>query len=237
MGLLSVGYLLIAVIDFTVLVWALRLYGQYPSTAQWLATVPLGLMWYDNLVIALGSTIGQGDLLMDLNIPRFLAHYIFLPFGIIAIGAMARQAGFKWAQPRIVFGGFILLALYFMFFDLWLFVKATFYPSCFADILRYTTHISEWTVCSPEDVVGTGQQIMPIPAITFSNMLIIFGVYLWWKIGYKWLFLGSIFATCFFAVPIPLTGGIVGNVGEPIISAVLLMACVHVTRQFGSDMA
>jgi hypothetical protein len=29
-------------------------------------------------------------------------------------------------------------------------------------------------------------------------LLIIFGIYLWWKIGYKWLFLGAVFATGFF---------------------------------------
>ena len=234
MGLFSAGYLVIAVIDFAVLVWALRLYRQVPSTAQWLATVPLGLMWYDNLVIGLGSTLGQGDLLMALNYPRFLAHYIFLPFTFIAIGSMARQAGFGWAQPKFVLGGFCLLATYFMVSDLWLFYNSTFYPSCFADILRYTTHISEWTLCSPDDVVGTGKQIMPIPAISLSLMVITFGLYLWWKIAYKWLFLGALFATGFFAVPIPLTGGIVGNVGEPIISMVILTACAHITRRFGS---
>jgi hypothetical protein len=65
-----------------------------------------------------------------------------------------------------------------MLHDLWLFYNAIFYPFCFADTLRYPTYISEWTVCSPDAEIGIGQQIMPIPAITLSNMLIIFGIYL-----------------------------------------------------------
>jgi len=229
----SVGYLLIAVVDIAVLVWALRLYRQYPSTALMLATVPLYLLWFDNVTVGLGSTLGEGPLLLGMNTVRFLAHYICLPVTFIAIGSMARQAGFKWAQPKIVMAAFCVLATYFMVHDLWLFYNATFYHSCFADTLRYTTHIAEHTVCSPEDVVGTGQRIGPIPAITLSNMLIVFGLYLWWKIGYKWLFLGALGATVFFAVPHSNTGGIVGNVGEPIISIVILMTAVHITKTFG----
>ena len=229
----SIGYLIIAVIDFGVLLWALKLWKEVPSTALYLATIPLFLMWYDNLTIGLGSTLGQGDLLIGMNTVRFLAHYIFLPATFIAIGSMARQAGFPWAQHKVVMAGFCLLATYFMLYDLWLFSGSEFYPSCFADTLRYTTHISEYTVCRPDDVVGTGQRIPPVPAITLSNMLILFGIYLWWKIGYKWLFLGALGATAFFAVPFGATGGIVGNVGEPVISVVILAACTHITRKFG----
>jgi hypothetical protein len=229
----SIGYLLIAVVDIGVLLWALKMWKEHPSTALYLATIPLFLMWFDNLTIGLGSTIGEGDLLLNMNTVRFLAHYIFLPATFIAIGSMARQAGFPWAQNKIVMAAFCLLATYFMLHDLWLFSGSTFYPSCFADTLRYTTHISEYTVCSPADIVGTGQRIPPIPAITLSNMLILFGIYLWWKIGYKWLCLGAIGATAFFAVPFGATGGIVGNVGEPVISVVIVAATVYITKRFG----
>lgn len=230
--MLSLGYLIIAVIDIAVLVWAMKLYKQYPSTALMLATMPLTLMWFDNLTIGLGSTLGEGPLLLGMNTVRFLAHYILLPFSIIAIGSMARQAGFKWAQPKIVMAAFCVLASYFMAHDLWRFYNATFYHSCFADTLRYTTHIAQYTVCSPDDIVGTGQRIAPVPAITLNNMMLVFGAYLWWKIGYKWLFLGVLASTAFFAVPFTSTGGIVGNVGEPIISIVILMAAVHITKTF-----
>jgi hypothetical protein len=234
-GPLSLAFLAIAVADFAVLVWALRLYRRYPSTAQWLATVPLGLLWYDNFVIAIGGTLGEGQPLVALNVVRFLGHYIFLPFTFIALGSMAKQAGFKWAQPKFVIGAFCLLAAWFMLHDLWLFYNATLYPSCFADTLRYTTRIVEYTACGPDAQIGAGAAIPPIPAMTLSNMMIVFGAYLWWKIGYKWLFLGSVGALVFFAIPYSKTGGVFSNVGEPIISVVILLAAAHITKRFGSD--
>ena len=87
----SFGYLIIAVADFAVLVWALKLCKQYPSNALFLATVPLFLLWFDNLTIGLGSTIGEGSLLKGLNTVRFIGHYVCLPMTFIAIGAMARD--------------------------------------------------------------------------------------------------------------------------------------------------
>lgn len=224
------GFLAIAVLDLALLVWALRLNVIFPSVALKLATLPLLLLWYDNLVIGIGSTLGEGDLLIRLNTVRFLAHYLFLPFTIVAIGSMAKQAGFKWAQPKYVTGAFCVLATYFIAHDLWLFSRATFYPSCFADTLRYTTHIAEYTACGPDAVIGSGKPIPPIPAMTLSSLMILFGAYLWWQAGYKWLFLGSVGALGFFGVPYSQTGGIFSNLGEPIIMTVILLAAVHITR-------
>ncbi len=230
MGLLSAAFLLIAVADFAVLVWAMRLYRQYPSTALWLATVPFGLLWYDNVVIGLGSTLGEGQLLIDLNTVRFLGHYTFLPFAIVAIGSMARQAGFRWAQPWFVLAGFGALATYFMLHDLFLFKNAEFFPSCFADTLRYTTSVRDFTVCGPDAVIGAGQSIPPVPALTLSNLQILFGAYLWWKVGFKWLFVLSVAVLALFAIPYSSTGGIFSNLGEPIISGVLIYTAAYITK-------
>jgi hypothetical protein len=229
--MLSISYLVVAVIDIAVLIWALRLYKVYPSRALFLATIPLYLLWYDNMVIGLGSTIGEGSLLIGMNTVRFIGHYICLPMIFIAIGSMAKQAGFAWAQPKSVMAAFCILATYFIVSDLWLFYNSTFYPSCFADVLRYTTHISESTACSPDAVIGSGAKILPIPAFTLSFILITFGIYLWWKIGYKLLFIGAVVATGFFAVPYSSTGGIFSNIGEPIFSIVILLTAVHITKR------
>jgi len=228
--MLSAAFLAVAVVDFILLIWALRMYKQYPSAALFLATVPLYLLWYDNVVIGLGSTIGEGDLLIGMNTVRFIAHYALLPFAIVSIGIMARQAGFRWAQPSVVVGAFIALAVYFAGHDLWLFYNSTFYPSCFADVLRYTTHISEATACGPDAAIGSGKPIPPIPALTLSVLKISFGAYLWWKVGYKWLFLGAVGVLGLFAIPYGATGGIFSNIGEPIITLVLLLAALHITR-------
>lgn len=232
--MLSLAYLVIAAIDLALLIWALGQCRRYPSTGLVLATVPLTLLWFDNLTIGIGSTIGEGPVLLAMNTVRFIAHYIALPLTFIAVGAMARQAGFGWAQSKWVMAMFCLLATYFIAHDLWLFSGATFYPSCFADTLRYTTHIAEYTACSPDASVGIGIRIPPVPAITLSNVIIVFGIYLWIKIGWKWLALCSIAALGFFAVPYSSTGGIVGNAGEPIITGAIVATAAYISRRFGS---
>ncbi len=229
--MLSASYLIIAIVDFGVLIWAARHYLRYRTNGLLFATLPLLLLWYDNAVIGIGSTLGEGALLMNLNTARFLAHYISLPMTFIAIGAMAREAGFQLAQRKSVMAAFCLLALYFIAHDLWLFSQSTFYPSCFADTLRYTTHIAEYTACGPYAEIGAGRSIPPIPAITLTNMLIVFGIFLWRRTGWKWLTLGSIGAMAFFAVPYAQTGGIFGNIGEPIITAVIIATAVHIAKR------
>jgi hypothetical protein len=228
--MLSLGYLAIAIVDFIVLIWAARLCFRYRTNGLIFVSLPLTLLWYDNFVIGVGSTLGEGDLLIAMNNVRFVAHYIGLPMVFIGAGAMAREAGFGWAQSKWAMGAFCAVATYFIAHDMWLFVNATLYPSCFADVLRYTTHIADYTACSPDAEVGVGTRIMPFPAITLTFTLIAFGGYLWAKLGWKWLTLGAIGSMFFFAVPIPLTGGFAGNVGEPIISAVIVATAAHIAR-------
>jgi hypothetical protein len=229
--MLSVGFLLIALLDVAVLIWAVGLYRRYRTNGLLYATIPLLLLWYDNAVIALGGTLGEGPLLMGLNTVRFLAHYISLPMTFIALGAMGREAGFDWARTRIAMGGFCALATWFIAHDLWLFSQSTFYPSCFADTLRYTTHIKDYTACGPDAVVGAGKAIPPIPALTLTAMMVIFGICLWVRIGWKWLTLGSVGSLALFAAPYSRTGGILGNLGEPIITAVVIATAAHIARR------
>jgi len=158
-----------------------------------------------------------------MNYVRFMAHYLLLPTAFICIGSMAKQADFAIARYKAFTGSLCLLAVYFMYHDVSLFLQNTFYPSCFADTLRYTTHIAEHTACGPDAEIGIGQRILPIPAVTMSFAMLILGVSLWIKLGWKWLFVGTVAALPLFAVPQTNTGGIVGNAGEPIISAAILL--------------
>ena len=94
----SLAFMVIALVDFAVLVWAARLCLQYRTNGLIFASLPLTLLWYDNFVIGIGGSLGEGELLKGLNTVRFLAHYIALPMTFIALGAMAREAGFRWSE-------------------------------------------------------------------------------------------------------------------------------------------
>jgi len=231
--MLSLGFLVIAVVDFALLIWALRLCNQYRTMSLILATVPLTLLWYDNVLIGTGSMIGEGDLLMGLNRVRFIAHYCLLPFSIVAVGLMAKQAGFRIAQNNVLTGLLIALAAYLIYHDMSLYFQASFYPSCFADTLRYTTHIAEYTACSPDSEIGAGFQIPPIPAVSMSLMMLVLGIALWVKLGWKWLALGTLIALPFFGVPYNSTGGIFSNAGEPIITGTIVATAAWLSGWLG----
>lgn len=226
--MLSISYIAVAVLDFAILIWAARACLRYRTNGLIFTSLPLLLLWFDNFTVGIGSTLGEGDLLIGMNVVRFIAHYVSLPMIFIGVGALAREAGFGWAQSKWTMGAFCVVATFFIVDDLWLFSKATLYPSCFADTLRYTTHITEYTACSPDAEVGAGFRIPPIPAITLTFTLITFGFYLWYKIGWKWLPIGAIVAMVFFAIPYRSTGGIFSNIGEPILAITVLLTATHI---------
>ena len=228
-------YLAIAVVDVLVLIWALRLCERYRSNGVIFASFPLFLVWFDNVTIGLGSTLGEGDLLRGMNAVRFVAHYVSLPMSFIAIGAMSREAGFEWARPRWVMGAFCLVATGFILHDLWQFSDAKLYPACFADTLRYTTNITRFTACGPAADVGAGKLISPAPAIILTISVIIFGVYLWVRIDWKWLAILSVATMPLFVVPPGPTGGMVANVGEPIFVAAIVLTAAHIARTHGAN--
>ena len=229
--MLSSAFLIIGVVDFALLIWALKLCARYRTNGLIFATIPLTLLWFDNLVIGIGGTLGQGDLLIGLNYVRFYAHYLALPMTFIAIGAMAREAQFEWAQKKWVMGVFCLVAVFFMVEDVVKFLAQDFYPSCFADTLRYTTRVTEYTACSP-DAELVGKSVPPIAALTLTVFNIGFGILLWVKRGWKWLLLGAAGAMGFFAVPYASTGGIFSNTGEPIITGVIIATAAHIARRY-----
>jgi len=226
----SIGYLLIAVVDIVMLVWAARLCLRYRTNGLIFTSFPLLLVWFDNATVALGNTLGEGGVLLGMNTVRFVAHYVSLPMTFIGVGAMAREAGFDWARPKWVMGLFCLVATYFMLYDLWLFSSATLYPSCFADTLRYTTHISAATACSPDADIGAGMRIGPVPAIVLTFTVIAFGIYMWVKVGWKWLAIPAVVSMAFFAAPIAPTGGILGNVGEPLFVGATVATAAYIAR-------
>ena len=227
----SFFYLVIALVDFIILVWALRLLSRYPTNGLLYATVPLTFLWVDNFAVGIGRFLGEGDLLLYLTYIRYLAHYIGMPLSIIALGAMAREAGFAWAQPKAVMALFCLVAVFFIVDDMYIFLQLDFYPACVEDTFRYLTQVSEDRACSPDSFVG-GDRVPPFAPITFTVGMIALGLLLWWRDGWKWMALGSICAMPLFAAPSTVAGGILGNVGEPILSFAFVASAAWIARTF-----
>ena len=69
-------------------------------------------VFFDNLILAVGNRLGEGDLLWALSVPRFLLHQLALPWIIYVGYDQARQAEQGWAQlPSMRWGAIALSAL------------------------------------------------------------------------------------------------------------------------------
>ena len=109
--MLSVAFLLFAVVHLAIWVWGWKAWAQY-GRPRGLFLVLFGgtLLWYDNFRIGIGRFIGESGLLEAMTVPAFAWHWTMLPLLVIAAGSMAKSAGLKWAQPKWVIGSFCVVA-------------------------------------------------------------------------------------------------------------------------------
>lgn len=169
---------------------------------------------YDNLIIAIGSLIGENSLLKILSAGRFYIHAFFTPTMIIFGFGVLRNADVKWAQGKtahIVVCMFttLLIALG-VYSDI---LRLDLQTKIVGDILRY---VNEGGIKGP-----------PVPAILTIIFLITAGISLWRSTGWKWLAIGSIFM--FIAAGMGM-GGLfyISNLGEVILS----FANVYTAKKF-----
>ena len=109
---MSAAYLVVALACFIALYYAFKLWRQNPEPTTLLILVPILFLWLDNFAIATGKWVGEGAVLTGMTYLRFYWHWQMLPLLIIVAGALARRAGFGWAQSKYVMGAFCLVAVF-----------------------------------------------------------------------------------------------------------------------------
>lgn len=226
----SIYFLILAVLNTMLLVWAWRLWGRVPRGLLAMVVAPVLFLPYDNLIIALGRWIGEGDLLQALNWPRFAAHALITPLWVIAAGSMARLAGLRWAQPKAVMAAWCVVATaLIVVLDLPKLIALELHPACFADTLRYAESVSASQLCASTQAVipSSGP---PIAAIVAVVALVGVGAAVWRAARWPWLFAGAgvMFITA--AAPTSLVGPGIGSLGEVVLAAALLATAQHLSR-------
>ena len=221
MSLVSILFLLISVIAFSLLVWVFRLWRETKSITALLIMVPLSFLWFDSLTMGIGTLIGEGSLLKGMSYFRYTTHYIGLPAWIIAAVFLARDAEFAWARSPLVLIGAIALAAFFVISDLYQFWGDEMYAACILGTLRYVTQVAPDQACHPEEA-GLGEGIGPAAPITVIVIFLVVGTLLWIKKGWPWLTVGSLVMFILAGVPQSIAGPIFSNTGELFISAALI---------------
>ena len=225
--MIAIGYAVIAVMCVAVLASAFKLWRTHRNAITLLMLIPLLFLWLDNFAIATGRLVGEGPLLTGMTYLRFFLHWATLPLLFIVAGALARRAGFTWAQNRYVMALFCITAVVLIAEDVPYIFKVDFYPACYGDTLRYTSNVAATQVCDPANPPPPGFSPAPIAAIGVNVVLMIIGFAMWWKDKFPWLALSCVFmfaCAASGANPNFYWGQILGNLGEPIFNAGLIAA-------------
>lgn len=119
MGLFTVAYIVYALAQGALAVWAFTIWRAERSAVALTLLLPPATVVYDNLIIALGSYIGPGPLLEALTVPRFVGHSLFTPIWIVtAVGLALRAGAFRGNERAFtvgswaLYGAMVLVGLY-----------------------------------------------------------------------------------------------------------------------------
>jgi|GEM_PF-319531 len=215
--LYPLGHFLLAIAELFLIGWSIRLWLQSNSLAMVVLPIILISLSFDNLVLAGGTLIGEGDLLELLSQIRFLVHYLFLPFLIVVGIELANRAGAGWAIPIVRIFAW-LLALGLGITDIVTrYIGLELKPVYFTGMLRYTTE----------------QTTPPIITIIVTIFVLLIGLGFWirTKGKWSWLFFGTLVALIGNALPISQFGTLIGSSSEFLMTVALLFTERYSERQ------
>lgn len=211
--MLNVVFLVLGILQFIVASIGTR---DVRRNFSWYAVLVLIVVFglaYDNVAIAAGVFLGEGDLLKALNAPRYWVHALFTPAMMIAAFGALRLVDVGWAQSRlwhvVVCGLATVLILLGSYIDI---LNLTLVPETENGVLRYVNDFHLFK--GP-----------PIPAVMTIVVVLIFGAVLWRKIKWPWLFLGSLLM---FLAAAATGFPIIQNVGEVAFAAGLVSTMIRV---------
>lgn len=206
-GLYSLTYLFL-------FLWGLKSsikYGFF-SWLNVLLLVTFGLI-YDNLVLAMGSTIGESPFLEGLNVMRYWFHAFFTPLLIMFSWAAIRKTEIHWLKGHtgLILAGAVTLAM------------------IIAELMQNTIGLKlepakNYGVLSYESAGSHGPPIMII-GVTLA--LLLAGVMLWKKLKWKWMAIGVILMGIGSAVKIPIESDAATNGFE-----LILLISLWATKAF-----
>jgi hypothetical protein len=201
--MMTLLFIALSVLQGVCLVWAIRNWQKTRASYEILPIIVIIGLVLDNSIIALGSTIGEGDTLKNLNAVRYIAHSLFTPLLIIWGYGVARRMGLGWAQSKRNHAVFCIIAV------------AMILLGSYSDIVRLSLEVKAEEGLLRYVNVG-GIKGPPIPSIVTIVVLIGVGIAVWRKNKSWGLAVGSI--VMFVAAMAGLRFVGLANVGEVVMS-------------------
>jgi len=211
----AILHLIYTLIHLGLMVWGLHLLQQSSNIGTILLLVVLTGLIYDNLIISLGSLIGEGELLEFLNKLRFLFHALFTPLLVVVAVELANYAGVTWfSSPIVRFLAWLIAfgLIEFEFRKKYLTLKLE--STTFAGTLRYREAESS---------------SLPMAAILTIALVAVVGLIIWQTMLCPWVFVGALIMFLGSAVPTRLVGPVLGS-GVEIVLILSLLAIGYQTQ-------
>lgn len=202
-------YTLYDLLYLLLLVWGARLWLTTPRLSTALLLAVIFGVFYDNLILALGNVLGEGDLLRALSLPRFVLHQLVLPWLILAMVELAQQAGQGWVQPRRTFWvGVLLSALVMLAGIATRLATLTLTPTVMDGVVRYVA------------VGVSGPSIVSIVSIGFAGIV---GLGFWRTNHWPWITVAVVLAFIGESIPDEAWRRAAGSAFKVVLMAVLLL--------------
>ena len=184
--------------------------------------LPIAAVVYDNLIIALGSYIGEGPLLEALTIPRFVGHALFTPIWIVAGVELALRAkAFAEHERMLRIGSWVL---YGFMVVIGLLNEVVFFQGELVtegDVLYYT---NVGRVLTP-----------PPPSLTMLLVLLVCGAIVFWRTRWPWMLLGALVVLASQVVRADAAAFVWINSAEVVLSAALVATLAFFRRREAAD--
>lgn len=203
-------YFLYAALYAILLIWGL--YGiRKQDLARWTSVIYIVIMplIYDNLLLATGKWIGEGELLESLNFSRFCLHALITPLLVMYSIGTLRESGIEWAKKKwlVILGILYTVGLIVLEFSI--------------EVMGLELEVvKEYGVISYSNVEeATGP---PIMVLLVTLILIVASAILWKKTKWPVFFIGAVVMTIGSAVPINVDSGAVTNAFELVLIFTLI---------------
>ncbi|MFZ0575959.1 MAG: phospholipid phosphatase [Psychrobacillus psychrotolerans] len=192
---------------YTFLYTALLIWGLYgirkQELAKWSGVIYIVILplIYDNLILATGKWIGEGELLESLNFSRFCLHALITPLLVMYSIGTLRESGIEWAKKKWLVIVGIIYTIGLMVFEF------------SVEVVGLEIEVvKEYGVVSYSNVEeATGP---PIMVLFVTLILIVASAIVWKKTKWPIFFIGAIVMTIGSAVPLNIESGAVTNAFE-----------------------
>lgn len=182
----------------------------------WIVTLCLA---YDNLAIAFGEAIGEGDTLEFLSVLRYWTHALFTPTLALVGWDIIRRSGVRWAgttAATVTAWTFTIALIIYQIVTSTLKETAELIPEREFGVLRY---------------VPTAEPGGLIMVILVSAVLLLAGIILLVKKRWFWLALGTVLLFVGRAIPLPFESSAITNIYELILISTIYATVCYQDRQ------